>query len=189
MAFLRTVARSVLLVGFCAAWLQAQSTAYRVNESPQGRPRIVSIAPPPASPRADDYGPTVFTHLATTTLADGRIYLDLGNAYQEVAGPCVYAYDYVCIGYGYPIWVYPAFFYAPVYVEPVYVAPVYAAPVYPTVVYPSPVYPIPERRACYSCVYPSRTVVRPAAIPIGAVHAAPARAVPGRVVAPVRSRP
>ena len=192
MVFLRTaVVRSVVLVGFCAASLQAQSsTADRLTEAPQGRPRIVSIAPPPAPQRADDYGPTVFSHLATTVLADGRVMLDLGNAYEEVAGPCVYAYDYVCVGYGYPIFLYPTVFYAPVYVEPVYVAPVYAAPVYPAAVaYPYPVYPSYWFRGCYSCVYPSRTIVRSAPISSGRVYAAPARALPGRVLPPRSSRP
>jgi hypothetical protein len=187
MAFLRTVVRSFVLVGICAAWVQAQSTVERVNEAPQGRPRLVSVAPPPPSPQTNDYGPTVFTHLATTVLSDGRLAVDLGNAYELVADPCDYAYPYWCIGYGYPVWVYPTVFYAPVYVEPVYVAPVYAAPVYPTVVYPYPYYGYPvHSRVCYSCVYPSRGAARSVATPMGAVHAAPARAVPGRVL-PVRS--
>lgn len=192
MAFLRTIVKSTVLVGLCGAWLQAQSTADRLTEAPQGRPRIVSIAPPLPPSRADDYGPTVFRHLATTVLADGRVMLDLGNAYEEVAGPCVYAYDYVCVGYGYPIFLYPTVFYAPLYVEPVYVAPifaapVYAAPVYPTIVYPAAGYPTYQPRGCYSCGYRSRTYVRSAPTPAGTVHAAPARAIPGRVLPPSRS--
>jgi len=186
---MRILLRSIPLVGLCAACLRAQSFAERVTEAPQGRPAIVSVAPPPAAPRADDYGPTVFTHLATTVLADGRVYLDLGNAYQEVAGPCFYPYGYRCIGYGYPYFAYPIFFYTPVYVAPVYVEPIYVAPVYPTVVYPETGYWVERHRGCYSCVGPSRSFVRPAVIPAGAVRAAPPRAVPGRVLPPRGSRP
>lgn len=189
MAFLRTVVKSVVLVGIGAAWLQAQSTAVRLTEAPEGRPRIVSIAAPPAAPLADEYSPTVFRHLAATELSDGSLAIDLGNAYRIVADPCAYAYYYYgCFGYAYPFFVYPAVFYAPVYVEPVYVAPVYAAPVYPTVVYPSAVYPNYGPRGCYSCVYRSRTYVRSAPMPSGVLHAAPVRAAPGRVLLP-RSHP
>ena len=192
MAFLKTVVRSLVLVGSSAAWLQAQSYDH-VTVAPQGRPRIASIAPPPAAPQADDYGPTVFSHLAAETLPDGRVVVDLGNAYREVAEPCLTSYAYQCFGYGwwYPVFWYPTVFYAPVYAEPVYVAPVYAAPVYappvyPRVEYPAPGYYVEPRRVCSSCGYQSRTYVRSAPTPAGAVHAAPPRAAPGRVVPPVR---
>ena len=189
MAFLRTVTKSVVLVGICAASLRAQSTPVRFSEAPEGRPRIVSIAPPPAAPRADEYAPTVFRHLAATEMSDGSLAIDLGTAYQIVVDPCVYAYYYGCLGYAYPYFLYPTVFYAPVYVAPVYVAPVYAAPVYPTAVYPSAVYPTYGPRGCYSCVYRSRTYVRSAPVTTGMLHAAPARAVPGRVVLPRYGRP
>lgn len=179
MAFLRAVVRSVVLVGLCAApaWVQGQSTRGRVIVSPQGRSRIAYVAPPPPPPRVVDYGPTVFSNYGTVILPDGRLAVDLGNGYQQVAEPCLYAYGYGCVSYGYPI-----VYYTPVY----YAAPVYVAPVYPTVVYPTPVYPAPRPYGCYSCFDPSRTAVRSAPIPTGAARAVPARAVP-RVLTPVRS--
>src|SRR5690348_15473127 len=177
MAFLRTVVRSAVLVGFCAAWVQAQSTRGRVIVAPQGRPRIAFIAPPPPPPRVADYGPTVFANFGTVMLPDGSLAVDLGNGYQEVAEPCVYAYGYGCVSYPYPT----------VFYAPVYYAPVYVAPVYPTVVYGAPVYPIERPRRCYSCIDPSRISVRSTPIPSGASRAAPPRAAPGRVLTPVRS--
>lgn len=178
MAFLRTVVRSVVLVGLCAAWLQAQSTRGLVIVAPHGRPRIATIAPPPPPPRVVSYGPTVFANFGTIILPDGRVVVDLGNGYQEVAAPCMYAYGYGCVTYGYPIVPY-----TPVY----YAAPVYTVPVYPTVVYPVPVYSDPYSRGCHSCIDPWRSSVRSTPTSTGAARAAPPRAAPGRVLAPVRS--
>ena len=178
MAFLRSVVRSVVLVGLCAAWVQAQSTRGLVIVAPQGRPRIATIAPPPPPPRVVSYGPTVFANFGTTILPDGRLVVDLGNGYQEVAAPCMYAYGYGCVMYGYPIVSYTQVYYA---------APVYTVPVYPTVVYPVPVYSDPYPRRCYSCIDPYRTSVRSTPISTGAARAAPPRAAPGRVLTPVRS--
>lgn len=181
MAFLRTVVRSVVLVGLSAAWAQAQSTRGRVIVAPQGRPRIAYIAPPPPPARVVDYGPTVFANYSTIVLPDGRVVVDLGNGYQQVAESCVYAYGYGCVSYGYPI----------VSNTSIYYAPVYIVPVYPTVVYPVPVYSAQRPRGCYSCIDPSLTSVRSTTIPArGAAHAAAPRSTPGRVLTPVRgSRP
>lgn len=181
MAFLRTVVRSVVVVGLCAAGAQAQSTRGRVIVAPQGRPRIAYIAPPPPPARVVNYGPTVFANYSTIVLPDGRVVVDLGNGYQEVAESCVYAYGYGCVSYGYPI----------VYTSVYYTAPVYVVPVYPTIVYPVPVYSAQRPRGCYSCIDPSRTSVRSTPIPAASAwHAAPPRSGPGRVLTPVRgSRP
>lgn len=178
MAFLRTVVSSIVLVGLGAAWLQAQSARGRVILAPQGRPRVAYVAPPPPPPRVVSYGPTVFANYATIILPDGRVVVDLGNGYQEVAEPCAYAYGYGCVSYGYPVVSYPAVYYAP---------PVYVAPVYPTIVYPAPVYPAPGPRGCYSCIEPSRTSGRSRTVPATAgARAAPPRSTPGRVLTPVR---
>ena len=179
MAFLRTVVRSVVLVGLCAACLQAQNTRGRVIVAPQGRPRIAAIAPPPPPPRVVDYGPTVFANYGTVVLPDGRVVVDLGNGYQEVAETCYYVYGYGCVSYSYPVVSYTTVYYT---------APVYVAPVYPTVVYPAPVYPAGPHWGCYSCIGLSRTSFRSTTIPLsGPAHAAPPHAAPGRVLTPVRA--
>jgi len=179
MAFLRTVVRSVVLVGLGAAWLQAQTTRARVVVAPQGRPRIAAIAPPPPPPRVVTHGPTVFSNNSVVVLPDGRLLVDLGNGYQQVESGCYYVYGYGCVSYGYPIG----------YYTPTYVAPVYVVPVYPSVVYPAPVYPAGGYGGCgaWGCVYPSFRPVRSTSIPLtGAVHAAPPRPELGRTLPPVR---
>ena len=122
MVFLRGVVRAALLVGLSAASLQAQSSRSRVIVAPQGRPRIASIAPPPAPPRLFTYGQTVFENYPVIVTPDGRVLVDLGNGYEQVARNCPYAYGYSCVSYGYPI--------APQTTVPQYIAPRYAPPAY-----------------------------------------------------------
>jgi hypothetical protein len=133
MAFLRAVVRSLLLVGLSAAWLGAQSSHARVIVAPQGRPRIASIAPPPPPPRLFTYGQTVFGNYPVIVTPDGRVLVDLGNGYEQVARTCPYAYGYACLSYGYPI--------APQTTVPQYIAPRYAPPAYGAGPYPTPTYP------------------------------------------------
>ena len=103
MAFLRAVARSGVLIGLGAATLQGQGRHARVIVAPQGRPRIATIAPPPPPPQPlTTYGQTVFASYPTIVTADGRILVDIGNGYEEVARTCPYAYGYACQSYGYP---------------------------------------------------------------------------------------
>lgn len=135
MAFLRTVAWSGVLIGLSAACLQAQRPS-RVYVAPQGRPRIASIAPPPPPPQPPrtTYGETVFSSYPTVVTPDGRIFIDLGNGYEEVARTCPYAYGYACLSYGYPVA--PLTPTAPSYIPPRYAPPAYGAQPYPTPMYP-----------------------------------------------------
>jgi hypothetical protein len=140
MAFLRSVARSGVLIGLSAACLQAQARQARVIVAPQGRARIATIAPPPPPPQPlTTYGQTVFTSYPTIVTPDGRILVDLGNGYEEVARNCPYAYGYGCQNLGYPIAPQTPLFQSygpPQYQPPRYAPPAYGAPVYPTPTYP-----------------------------------------------------
>jgi hypothetical protein len=139
MAFLRVVARSGALIGFSVATLQGQGRHARVIVAPLGRPRIATIAPPPAPPQPlTTYGQTVFASYPTIITADGRILVNLGNGYEEVARTCPYAYGYACQSLGYPLAPQTPLFQQ--YVPPTYVAPTYAPPAYAAPVYPAPVY-------------------------------------------------
>jgi hypothetical protein len=197
MAFLRMVGRSCALVGLGAAWLQAQSTHAHVIVAPQGRPRIATIAPPPPTHSLTRYGETVFESDPIIITPDGRVLIDLGNDYEQVARTCSYAYGYDCQRYGYPTvpGAYPG--YAPSgYDSPPYAPPQYAVPYYPAPVYPSggyapyfaygPYYypPSPGYAVCpagfipigayATCVDPYAGGVRPRPIPVsGEVRAAP----------------
>jgi hypothetical protein len=140
MVFLRLLARSGALIVLGAAvapWssLQGQRRPARVIVAPRGQPRIATIAPPPPPPQPlTTYGQTVFTTYPTIVTADGRILVDLGNGYEEVARTCPYAYGYGCRSYGYPPAPLTPLFqeYVPSgYVAPRYAPPAYAAPVYP----------------------------------------------------------
>src|SRR5689334_14270296 len=140
MAFLRMVVRSFALVGLGAAWLQAQSTHAHVIVAPQGRPRIATIAPPPHPQTLTTYGQTVFESSPVIVTPDGRVLVDLGNGYEQVARTCPYAYGYACQSYGYPIAPQTPLFSqlaTPTYVPPRYAQTAYGAPYYTTTSYPS----------------------------------------------------
>jgi hypothetical protein len=201
MAFLRMVVRSFALVGLGAAWLQAQSTRAHVIVGPRGRARIATIAPPPPPQTPTAYRQTVFEDYPVIVTPDGRVLLDLGNGYEQVARTCPYAYGYACQSYGYPI-APPTLLYLelspPEYEPPRYAPPVYGAPYYPTPTYPaggygnyappaySPYYYPPSAYGCPPgfaptgsyppCIDPYRSPVAPATMPAaGAVRAAPRR--------------
>lgn len=213
MAFLRMVVRSVALVGLGAAWLPAQSAHRRVVVAPQGRPRIASIAPAPAPPPLFTYGETVFQNYPVIVTSDGRVLVDLGNGYEQVARTCPYVYGYGCESYGYPIapqtplfnaYVPPSSYVPPRYAPPAYGAPVYGAPTYPSGGYGSyapsapgygPGYQPPTYGGCPPgyvptgsyppCIDPSLTPVYSAPMPAaGAVRAAPRHAAGATVLAP-----
>jgi len=153
MAFLRTVVRSAVLVGLCAAWLPAQQTHARVIVAPQGRPRIASIAPPPPPPTQTKFSETVFSSLPVIVTADGGVFIDLGNGYQEVARTCPNAYGYGCQRYAYPYtpWAYryePSSYDPPIYVVPYYPVPVYPAGGYVPYGYPVGNYVPPTYGGC-----------------------------------------
>jgi hypothetical protein len=140
MAFLRMVVRSFALVGLASAWLQAQSTHARVVVAPQGRPRIASIAPPPPAQSLTTYGQTVFQTSPVIVTPDGRVLVDLGDGYEQVARTCPYEYGYGCQSNGYPIAPQTPIFSSylpPGYVPPRYAPPAYGAPYYPTPTYPA----------------------------------------------------
>jgi hypothetical protein len=209
MAFLRVVARSGVLIGLSVATLQGQGRRARVIVAPLGRPRIATIAPPPAPPQPlTTYGQTVFATYPTIVTADGRILVNLGNGYEEVARTCPYAYGYACQSFGYPLAPQTPLFQQ--YVPPTYVAPRYAPPAYAAPTYPVPVYdpgyygngyPVPSNLpytpppssgyvACPAgyiptgsyppCIDPSRAPVEtvPAISPSPAAQAAPRRTAP-----------
>src|SRR5438309_1298868 len=136
MAFLRMVVRSFALVGLGAACLQAQSAHARVIVAPQGRPRVATIAPPPPTQPLTTFGQTVFETYPVIVTADGRVLVDLGNGYEQVARTCPYEYGYGCQSYGYPIAPQTPLFQS--YVPPGYTAPRYAPPAYGAPVYPAP---------------------------------------------------
>lgn len=204
MAFLRVVARTGVLIGLSAATLRGQGRRTPVIVAPRGQPRIATIAPPPPPPQPlTTYGQTVFASYPTIVTADGRILVDLGNGYEEVARTCPYAYGYACQSYGYP----PApetplfqQYIPPSYVAPRYAPPAYAAPVYPVPSYgggyygtaPRPSYAPPPPATGYGCpagyvptgtyppcIDPERTPAQSAPMPSasrGAMRAAPQRA-------------
>jgi hypothetical protein len=207
MAFLRMIVRSTALIGVGAAWLQAQSTHAHVVVAPQGRPRVASIAPPPPAPALFTYGETVFQNYPVIVLPDGRVLVDLGNGYEQVARTCPYAYGYACQSYGYPIAPQtPLFnsFNPPTYAPPRYAPPAYGAPYYPT-----PTYPVGGYQSGYvpgygppttyggcppgyvptgsypPCIDPSLTPATSAAMPSpGTVRAAPHRPPAATVLTP-----
>jgi hypothetical protein len=159
MAFLRMVARSGVLIGLSVAaapWqaLQGQGRHARVIVAPQGQPRIATIAPPPPPPQPlTTYGQTVFATYPTIVTADGRILVNLGNGYEEVARTCPYAYGYACQSYGYPpAPLTPVFqeYIPPSYVPPRYAPPAYAAPVYPVPNYGGSAYGYPAPQPMYA---------------------------------------
>jgi len=134
MVFLRVFVCSIVMTGLGAASMEAQTMRAQVIAAPQGRPRVASIAPPPPPPRIrDTYGETIFQNYPVIVTADGRVLVDFGNGYEQVARTCPYAYGYDCQSYGYaaapqtPVLNYP-----PIYVPPRYAPPAYGAPVYPT---------------------------------------------------------
>jgi len=209
MAFLRLVVRSFALVGLGAGWLQAQSTHAHVLAAPRGRARIATIAPPPPPQTLATYGQTVFENYPVIVLPDGRVLVDLGNGYEQVARTCPYAYGYACQSYGYPIAPQTPLFpqiAPPTYVPPRYAPPAYGAPYYPTPTYPSggygnysppgyaPYYP-PNYGGCPPgyvptgsyppCIDPYRAPVASAPMPsAGAVHSAPRRPPAAAVLSP-----
>jgi len=139
MAFLRMGVRAIVLLGLGAAWLPAQTKRVHVIEAPQGRPRIAMVAPPPPQPPPlTTYGQTVFATAPVIVTADGRVLVDIGNGYEQVARTCPYAYGYGCQSYGYPMAPQTPVpqSYVPTYVPPTYAPPAYGAPVYPTPMYP-----------------------------------------------------
>jgi len=165
MAFLRVTVSLVALAGLGAASVQAQSTRAHVIAAPQGRPRVASIAPPPPPPRkVYSNGETIFQNNPIIVTPDGRVLIDLGNGYEEVARSCPYAYGYGCESYGYPTAPQSPDFDdpnngQPAYVPPRYAPPAYGAPVYPTPTYPSGgasgYYPTPSRSGYSSPNAPS----------------------------------
>lgn len=179
MAFLRTVARSAVLVGLCAAWLRAQRTNARVTVAPQGRPRIASLAPPPPPPTRSNFNETVFSRLPVIVTPDGSVFIDLGNGYQQVARTCPYAYGYGCQSYSYPFNASAYPYEPPSYEPPVYVVPYYPTPVYPSGGYAPYGYPVwnyaPPSYGCPpGCVDPWVNRHRQTTIPIpGPARAAP----------------
>ena len=209
MAFLRMVVRSFAFVGLAAASVQAQATHAHVLAAPQGRPRIATIAPPPPPQSLATYGQTVFENSPVIVTPDGRVLVDLGNGYEQVARTCPYAYGYACQSYGYPIAPQTPLFpqiAPPTYVPPRYAPPAYGAPYYPTPTYPSggygsysppgytPYYP-PNYGGCPPgyvptgsyppCIDPYRTPVASAPMPsAGAVHSAPRRPPAAAVLSP-----
>lgn len=206
MAFLRMVARSGVLIGLSVSTLHGQGRHARVIVAPRGQPRIATIAPPPPPPQPlTTYGQTVFSSYPTIVTADGRILVNLGNGYEEVARTCPYAYGYACQSYGYPPAPLTPLFQQ--YIPPTYVAPRYAPPAYPAPVYPAGGYngyygnayqPPPPSYApppgagpgcppgyiptgSYPpCVDPERSPVQGAPLPpaTGTMHAAPPRGAP-----------
>jgi hypothetical protein len=136
MAFLRLGVRAIVLAGFGAASAQAQTRHAQVIVAPQGQPRVARMAPPPP-PRQPltTYGQTVFSSYPVIVTADGRVLVDLGNGYEQVARNCPYAYGSGCQSYGYPIAPFTPLFDS--YAPPTYVAPRYAPPAYPVPNYPA----------------------------------------------------
>ena len=135
MVYLRTILMATGMVALATS-LDAQTA--RVISSPRGQPRIAMIAPPPApAPSFDHYqlGETVFGSVPAIITADGRILVNLGYGYEQVARTCPYAYGYGCQSYGYPMAPQTPIFgpYGPSeYVPPTYMPPAYGAPQYPT---------------------------------------------------------
>jgi hypothetical protein len=140
MGFLRSGVTAIVFIGLGGVSLQGQSRPAHVIVAPQGRARIARIAPPPPPPAQPltTYGETIFASYPAILTADGRVLVNLGNGYEQVARTCPYAYGYGCESYGYPI--------APLtpipqsYAPPTYVAPRYAPPAYGAPVYPVPTY-------------------------------------------------
>ena len=136
MVYLRTICRASALVALATSLAQAQSS--RVIAAPRGQERIAVIAPPPAPPQSiPNYqlGETVFGAVPAIVTSDGRILVNLGYGYEQVARTCPYAYGYGCQSYGYPMAPQTPIFgpYAPPpqYVPPTYMPPAYGAPQYP----------------------------------------------------------
>ena len=183
MAFLRVTLSLVALTGLGAASMEAQSTRAHVIVAPQGRARVASIAPPPPPPRTrSSYGQTVFQNNPIIVTADGRVFIDLGNGYEQVASSCPYAYGYGCQSYGYPIAPQtPVLDYGTYdsYGQPTYAPPRYASPAYGAPVYPTPTYPSGGTYGSYGgcpagyiatgsyppCIDPSRSAAGSAAMP------------------------
>lgn len=136
MVNLRTLVRSAALVALGTSVLEAQRG--RVLTSPRGQERIAAIAPPPPPPQPIpnlQLGETVFGSIPAIITADGRVLVNLGYGYEQVARSCPYAYGYGCQTYGYPMAPQTPIFgpYGPpTYAPPTYMPPAYGAPQYPT---------------------------------------------------------
>src|SRR5690349_8896239 len=104
MVFLRVGIGALVLLGFGSASLRGQSRHAPVIVAPRGQPRLAAIAQPPA-PRQTltTYGQTVFSSYPVIVTYDGRVLVDLGYGYEQVARTCPYSYGYGCESYGYPI--------------------------------------------------------------------------------------
>jgi hypothetical protein len=169
-----------------------------VVAAPQGRPRIAAIAPPPASPEPSRFDETIFVSNDVIVLPDGRVLIDLGDSYEQVARVCPYAFGYRC-RYRYTIP--PQTLLFPSYEPPTYVVPVYVAEPYPVFAYPSGGY-VSYAPPPYYVEYPPGYVVtggyppyydpyyyappRSTTVPVsGPLHAAPPRAAP-TTLRPVR---
>lgn len=195
MVYLRMILRAGVLVAFAASLLEAQAS--RVISSPRGQPRIAMIAPPPAPPPSFDHyqlGETVFGDVPAIITPDGRVLVNLGYGYEQVARTCPYEYGYGCQSYGYPM--------APQtpvqgpygpsqYVPPTYMPPAYGAPQYPSAYQPyppryTPPAPVNPRGDCPPgyvstgsyppCVDPSRSPTAPLTIPAASTGPAAVRA-------------
>lgn len=201
MVFLRAVARSGVVIVLSTSTLHAQGRRAAVIVAPLGQPRIATIAPTPRSARQPVDAPTVFADYPGIVTADGRILVNMGTGYEEVARTCPHAYGYQCQSSGYPP--------APLtplsqeYIPPSYAVPRYAPPVYSAPVYAEPrdddgsgyaraatdspmaassVYACPAgwlaTESYPACIDPTRVARREARMrPRGVMHAAP-RTVP-----------
>jgi hypothetical protein len=148
MVFLRVVIRSSVIVALATTVAQAQTA--RVIAAPRGQSRIAAIAPPPPPPSPfPNYqlGETIFGSVPAIITGDGRVLVNLGYGYEQVARTCPYAYGYGCQSYGYPMAPQTPIFgpYGPPnYMPPTYMPPAYGAPQYPAPAYPPSSYQPPR---------------------------------------------
>ena len=99
-----------MLLGLGATILEAQSTRGNVIVAPRGQPRLGRLVPPPPPPPPEPlttYGETVFSSYPVILTGDGRILIDLGYGYEQVARTCPYSYGYGCENHEYPAPSYP----------------------------------------------------------------------------------
>jgi hypothetical protein len=196
MVYLRTISRASAMVALATSLAGAQSS--RVIASPRGQERIAAIAPPPAPPQSiPNYqlGETVFGSVPAIFTADGRILVNLGYGYEQVARTCPYAYGYGCQSYGYPMAPQTPIFGSyvpPQYVPPTYMPPAYGAPQYPTSYQPYQP-PRPDPTGCPPgyvptgtyppCVDPYRSAATPLTVPTEGSGPAAVRESPHRAAA------
>ena len=143
MAFLRSTVRFGALAAVVALGsgaLGAQQPG-RVIAAPRGQQRIASIAPPPSTQTVPNYqyGETVFGNLPAIFTSDGRVLVNFGYGYEQIARTCPYEYGYGCASYGYAMAPQTPVFgpYGPTqYVPQQYMPPAYGAPQYPSGGYP-----------------------------------------------------